>query len=139
MRTVGWKSLIFLTSNILLFSNRLVGLYPKPIYRFAIKQMQRLSIIPLNGLPKYALSTMCLMMRTFYLTQRSSIQTTCTYCYILGCIHYVLYDIDFVYKTRFLKFSINICALSEILPFQIYLLQKNIHLIVQKLDALKLY
>ena len=75
--------------------------------------MQRLSIIPLNGLPKYALSTMCLMMRTFYLTQRSSIQTTCTYCYILGCIHYVLYDIDFVYKTRFLKFSINICTLTH--------------------------
>ena len=137
MRTVGGKSLIFLTSNILLFSNRLVGLYPKPIYRFAIKQMQRLSIIPLNGLPKYALSTMCLMMRTFYLTQRSSIHTTCTYFYILGCIPYVLYDIDFVYKTRFLK--LNDCLLSEILPSQIYLLQKNIHPIVQKLDALKLY
>ena len=87
--------------------------------------MQRLSIIPLNGLSKYSLSTMCLMMRTFYLTQRSSIHTTCTYFYILGCIHYVLYDIDFVYKTRFQTISFNIF--------------RTIHPIVQKLDALKLH
>ena len=99
--------------------------------------MQRLSIIPLNGLPKYALSTMCLMMRTFYLTQRSSIQTTCTYCYILGCIHYVLYDIDFVYKTRFLKFSINICTLTqpdctETGCFKAVLIMPQFHITVKK-------
>ena len=78
--------------------------------------MQRLSIIPLNGLPKYALSTMCLMMRAFYLTQISSIHTTGKYFYIPGCIHYVLYDIDFVYKTRFQTFSFNItkCGLPII-------------------------
>ena len=73
--------------------------------------MQRLSIIPLNGLPKCALSTMCLMMRTLYLTQRSSIHTTCTYCYMLRCIQYLSYDIDFVCKTKFQTFQFNICTI----------------------------
>ena len=136
MSTVGGKSLIFLTSNILLLSNLLVGLYPKPIYRFAIKQMQRLSIIPLNGRSKYSLSTMCLMMRTFYLTQRSSIHTTCTYFYILGCIHYVLYDIDLFTRLDFKRFRLIVEKYSpdctETGCFKAVLIMPHFHSTVKK-------